>query len=92
MDAVTARNKCEKVKNRQSHEPKLYREGLFWQKSLSCNHIDMEQLAKGIEVEMEHTNSNIFATKIALDHLAEYSDYYTALEDMERMLEERKRG
>lgn len=45
--------------------------------------IDDAQLQKGIEVEMEHTTSPIFAKKIALDHLTEMADYYTKLESME---------
>lgn len=45
--------------------------------------IDDAQLKKGIETEMEHTTSAIFAKKIALDHLTEDSEYYTKLENME---------
>jgi hypothetical protein len=37
----------------------------------------------GIAVEMEHTSCGIIAKRIALDHLAEISDYYTRLKAME---------
>lgn len=44
---------------------------------------DAKELAKGIEVEREHTNNKIIAKLIAKDHLAELGDYYTRLEKME---------
>jgi len=37
------------------------------------------QLAKGIKVEMEHTTDRATAREIALDHLAEFPDYYDRL-------------
>ena len=49
---------------------------------------DPEQLKMGIEVEMEHTTNKFISEKIAKDHLAEFSDYYTALYEMEEELEE----
>ena len=45
---------------------------------------DSHQLAMGIKVEMEHTNNKIISEKIAKDHLAEISDYYTRLDKMEK--------
>jgi hypothetical protein len=42
-----------------------------------------EQLAKGIEIEHEHTNNKSIAKEIAMDHLWEDADYYTKLEKME---------
>jgi hypothetical protein len=45
--------------------------------------IDDDELEKGVEVEMEHTDCPLIAKRIALDHLAELSDYYTRLEKME---------
>jgi hypothetical protein len=92
VDKATARCKCESVKDRQQiDEDEFYRQGKFWKLAWNgrCQDIDMEQLAKGIEVEMEHTNSNIVATKIALDHLAEFPDYYDALEDMEKKMKKK---
>jgi len=92
FDEKTARKKCEKVQMRQGHDD-AYTEGLFWQsKRLRCKDIDMEQLAIGIEIELEHTNSNIMAAKIALDHIAEHDDYYTEYVKWEDMMEKRKRG
>jgi len=44
---------------------------------------DPKQLAKGIEVEKEHTDDEAEAKRIALDHLAEIPDYYTRLKRME---------
>ncbi len=42
------------------------------------------QIVKGIEVEYEHTDDEIEAKKIAMDHLTEIPDYYDRLEEMER--------
>jgi hypothetical protein len=43
-----------------------------------------EQLRKGIEVEMEHTDCPLLAERISKDHLTEFDDYYIPrLEDME---------
>lgn len=44
---------------------------------------DEAELSMGIAVEMEHTKCGIMAKRIALDHLAEISDYYTRLKVME---------
>lgn len=41
------------------------------------------QLAKGIEVELEHVNDRALAQEIAMDHLVEDPEYYTKLERME---------
>jgi len=41
-----------------------------------------EQLMKGIEVEMEHTEDPEEAKKIAMDHLAEDPQYYSKLDEM----------
>ena len=49
--------------------------------------VDPDQLRRGIKVEMEHTTDREVATKIALDHLAEYSDYYTGLAFAEALME-----
>ena len=40
---------------------------------------DSDELAKGIETEMEHTNDENIAREIAMDHLTEDSKYYTKL-------------
>lgn len=44
---------------------------------------DQVQLAKGIEVEMEHTSDHNVATEIAMDHLKEDPNYYTKLEKID---------
>jgi hypothetical protein len=42
------------------------------------------QLSKGIKVEKEHTNDLALAREIALDHLAEFPDYYDRLDKAEK--------
>lgn len=44
---------------------------------------DPKTIAKGIKVEMEHTNSRHLATEIVMDHLMENPRYYDYLENME---------
>ena len=44
--------------------------------------VDPQQLAKGIKVEMEHTDDPKIAREIAIDHLTEISDYYDRLSQM----------
>ena len=44
---------------------------------------DQAQLAKGVKVELEHTDDKDLAREIAMDHLTEFSDYYDRLETME---------
>lgn len=43
-----------------------------------------KQLEMGIKVEREHTNNDAKAKEIAMDHLAEFPDYYTRLHKMEK--------
>jgi len=50
---------------------------------------DQKELAKGIEVEKEHTDDPALAREIAMDHLTEFKDYYKALAKMEKGLEEK---
>jgi hypothetical protein len=45
---------------------------------------DPKQLEAGIKIEMEHTNNTKIAERIAKDHLAEFSTYYTYLAEMEK--------
>jgi len=45
--------------------------------------VDPDELAMGIEVEMEHTTDREIAQEIAIDHLAEIKDYYSRLKRME---------
>ena len=46
--------------------------------------VDKDQLEMGVKIEHEHTNSDFFARKIAMDHLAEIPDYYSRLVEMEK--------
>lgn len=43
----------------------------------------MDQLVKGVNVELEHTNDEKVAREIALDHLGEDPEYYTKLASLE---------
>jgi hypothetical protein len=52
---------------------------------------DVEQLAIGIKVEMEHTNNITTAKAIAKDHLVESPFYYHYLLEMEKELDHRKK-
>jgi hypothetical protein len=45
---------------------------------------DPDELAKGIEVESEHTPNKGMEKEIAKDHLTEIPDYYTRLAQMEK--------
>jgi hypothetical protein len=49
-----------------------------------------KQLDMGVEVEMEHTDDRDLSKDITMDHLEEFSTYYTELEKMEKRLEEKK--
>lgn len=42
------------------------------------------QLKKGLEVEIEHTNDKEKAREIVMDHLSEFPDYYDRLKKMEK--------
>ncbi len=48
-----------------------------------------KQMEMGVKVEMEHTNDKDIAMEIAHDHLFEFPDYYTALEEMEERLKKK---
>lgn len=45
---------------------------------------DSDELKKGVEHELEHTDDKTLAKEIAMDHLAEDPKYYTHLEKMEK--------
>lgn len=64
----------------------FFNEGLSAEAGIGPPDVDPFQLGKGIRVEMEHTSDEAVAAKIALDHLAEFPDYYDALERMEKQL------
>ncbi len=44
---------------------------------LTPEDVDPKQLAKGIRIELEHTNDKKLATEIAIDHLKEDPEYYS---------------
>ena len=46
---------------------------------------DSKQLAKGIEIEMEHVNNKDLAKEIAKDHLAEVPNYYLKEDGVSRL-------
>jgi len=50
---------------------------------MSDDLFDKEQLARGIEVEMEHTTDRLIAKEIAKDHLSEDPKYYIKLAAVE---------
>jgi len=54
--------------------------------SVSIDEIKKE-LEKGTGIELEHTNNKGEAKEIALDHLYEFPDYYTRLDNMENKAE-----
>ena len=49
---------------------------------------DLDQLIMGIKVEQEHTTDKYTALEITMDHLQEFSDYYTRLHEMEETAEQ----
>jgi hypothetical protein len=57
--------------------------GRAMEEGLKASDVDPDELKMGIDVELEHTTSKEMAERIALDHLAEISDYYTRLKKME---------
>lgn len=61
--------------------------GEFAKSSYKLSDFDPEQVKAGIKVEYEHTDNATIALKIALDHLAEFPDYYTRLAKMEEEAE-----
>ena len=48
---------------------------------------NVEQIKKGLRVEMEHTNDPLIALEIVYDHLTESETYYDELEKMESNFE-----
>ena len=102
MDSDGAMVLCRRVQHwRRDRPDEFFGVGRAAEVDIDCRDVDMQQLRAGIEVEMEHVagdkrlesqRMNEMATKIALDHLAEFPDYYTALYEMERTLEKKHGG
>lgn len=70
--------------------------GLANKKGITEKDVDPKQLAMGIKVEQEHIDAKgpcapMIAKRIALDHLAEFPTYYTALAKMEKELSKGER-
>lgn len=63
--------------------------GRFNEKGKGEDAYSKDELEMGIKVEQEHTNNPAMARRIALDHLAEFPDYYTALLKMEDELKKK---
>lgn len=65
----------------------------FWwvgkanERNITVDDVDPYELEIGTKIEMEHTDSQGIAARIALDHLAEHPDYYHGLNFMETLLE-----
>ena len=57
--------------------------GRAFEKDITEEKVNQEELQMGIRIEYEHTNHYEIAKRIALDHLAELPDYYTRLVRME---------
>jgi len=53
--------------------------GLAKKLGVTEDDVNPKELEMGIKVEMEHTGNKDIAKEIAIDHLAEYPDYYTRL-------------
>lgn len=51
---------------------------------MSPKQFDAKSLAKGIKVELEHTDDEEVALEIAMDHLTEDPAYYDKLEKIEK--------
>ena len=49
------------------------------------NRFDPDQLAKGIEIEMEHTKDDELAKEITKDHLTEVPNYYIDEDGKDRL-------
>jgi hypothetical protein len=54
-----------------------YITGKLYKPKLTVDEVDPKELARGIEIELEHTPDKKTATVIALHHLAEDDKYYT---------------
>ena len=64
--------------------------GLARKRGITAKDVNKRELKKGISHELEHTSSRKRAKQIALDHLAEHTDYYTQLDKAEKRMKKRK--
>ena len=65
---------------------RFYTKGKSVKENFTEADADPDQLRMGIEVEQEHTDDKATAKRIALDHLAEFGNYYTYLKHMEELM------
>ena len=65
------------------------RAGRAYEKGVTESDVDPKELKTGIKIEMEHVSNKWIAKRIALDHLAEFPDYYTRLVKMEKEAEKK---
>ena len=63
------------------------KDGIFETHHRRITDFSIEQIVKGIRVELEHSNQINDALDIALDHLDKFYNYYDGLEKMEKVLE-----
>lgn len=78
------RDEAERMKEKKhfgSYTPNNIKGGLA--DGINPNQLNQEELAKGVSVELEHTNNPVFAREIATDHLVENPKYYDKLEKIE---------
>lgn len=65
--------------------------GLARKRGITAKDVSKRELKKGVSHELEHTSSRRHARQIALDHLAEHTNYYTQLDKAEKRMNKRKR-
>ena len=58
---------------------------------VSLKHIK-EQIKIGLKIEREHTDDPEEALEIVMDHIAESSNYYTKLKQMEQSLKDKEKA
>jgi hypothetical protein len=51
--------------------------------------VDKEQLKMGMKIEREHSENPLITQRISSDHLSEFSQYYSYLDLMERLMEKK---
>jgi hypothetical protein len=65
-------------------------QGLAEKEGMTEKDVDSDELAMGIETEMEHTDDPEKSKQTALDHLSEFPGYYSELKKMEDRLKKQK--
>ena len=83
------RNRIYKLHNIDINQ---YKQSLDSGKSKNFNikditNYDIQQICNGIKIQMQHTDNPYIALQIALDHLAQFNNYYTYLIKMQKYLQ-----